>query len=167
MGKDRTENTAPILLRVFVSAETCLFNSSLATAVGVTSRMVTIPSTVAWGHYLATAVSLSPQFLLWANTTQYRRMTRWQWTLNWKRSSCSCVNSEALVKGRQCWAENIYECAASPDDNVHRYVNTKKLLDSAFTYDKTDLGEDAQGNFLPSGCLLKVWRTLRHILYRA
>jgi hypothetical protein len=37
------QKTAPILLRVFVPAEMCLLNSSLATAVRVTPRIVKIP----------------------------------------------------------------------------------------------------------------------------
>jgi hypothetical protein len=38
-----TENTANLLLRVFVSAETCLLNCSIAKAVCVISRIVTVP----------------------------------------------------------------------------------------------------------------------------
>jgi hypothetical protein len=40
LGTDRTENTTLLLLREFISAETCLPNRSIATAVRVTSRIV-------------------------------------------------------------------------------------------------------------------------------
>jgi hypothetical protein len=51
------------------SPRTCLPSRYIATAVHVTYRDTT--SIVACGHYLATAVSLAPQFLLRANTPEY------------------------------------------------------------------------------------------------
>jgi hypothetical protein len=60
-----------ILLRVFISVETCLLSCSIATAVRVTS-FCDNSALVACGHYLATAVSLAPQSLLLANTPQYK-----------------------------------------------------------------------------------------------
>jgi hypothetical protein len=68
LGTDRTENTALLLLRAFVSAETCLINRSTATNVRVTSRIVTIPLLLICGHYLAAAVSNSTVLALskWA-----------------------------------------------------------------------------------------------------
>jgi hypothetical protein len=43
LGTDRTENTAFVLFRVFTSTKTCLLSCSIATAVRVTPRIVTIP----------------------------------------------------------------------------------------------------------------------------
>jgi hypothetical protein len=63
-GDSSASHTALLLLHVFVSAETCLLNRSIATAV-----RATFP-TVVCGHYIATAVSLPPQFLIRANTPQ-------------------------------------------------------------------------------------------------
>jgi hypothetical protein len=70
-GTDRTQSTALLLFHVFLSAEICWLNCSITTAISVTSRFVRIRSLVACGRYLATAVSLVPQFLLWTIRPQY------------------------------------------------------------------------------------------------
>jgi hypothetical protein len=64
------QKTVLLLLRVFASAETCLLSCSIAKAVHVISFHHN-SSIVECGYYLATAVFLALQFLLWANTPQY------------------------------------------------------------------------------------------------
>jgi hypothetical protein len=51
------------------------------------------------GHYLATAVSLPPQFLLWANTPQYIKKTEiWIW-----RTELYKISLEILIAAYKWW----------------------------------------------------------------
>jgi hypothetical protein len=70
----------------------CLHSRSIATAVRVTCRDTY--STVACGHYLATAVSLTPQFLLSVNTPQYSRTRHFESSLysRFQATECRCIN---------------------------------------------------------------------------
>jgi hypothetical protein len=76
----RTQQKTPSLTNTsvvghwLVFAETCLPNRSIAMAVHVTSRFLQFLYCCVLGYcgdYLATAISLDSQFLLWANMPQY------------------------------------------------------------------------------------------------